>query len=193
MILQVKSGYTCFIKQFLTLNIEIKKAIIEDLPVIVEIYNQAIRQKFATADTILFTPEERLDWFKSHTAEYPVYVAWKDNKIVGWLSVSPYRPGRLALRTVKEVSYYIDNKYQRLGIGSALLQCAIQKAKDLDVENYIAIVLEKNLASISLLQKFGFQLWGHLPMVAHFESEKCGHLYYGLCVIKSSTTPVQQC
>ena len=45
---------------------ECRLANIEDLEKITEIYNQAISSKFATADTIEFKSEERLEWFNSH-------------------------------------------------------------------------------------------------------------------------------
>lgn len=168
-----------------TADITIRTATIHDLPAIVSIYNQAVAAKFATADTIPWQVDDKQQWFHKHTPhEYPIYVAISDGHVTGWLSVSAYRPGRLALRFTKEVSYYIGGDYQRRGIGSILLQHAIDNASALNVRNYIAILLDVNKGSIKLLEKHGFMQWGHLPAVADFDGLICGHLYYGLPVAK---------
>ena len=33
------------------------------------------------------------------------------------------------------------------------------------------------------MEKFGFELWGHLPNIADFDGIECGHVYYGIKVI----------
>jgi len=65
----------------------IRLAVLTDLPRIVAIYNQAIAAKNATADTVPFTVEQRLDWFQAHPPDaYPVYVyedeKWPDTGLV---------------------------------------------------------------------------------------------------------------
>ena len=67
-------------------EIETRIAKIEDLPQIVEIYNQAIVSKKSTGDTRKFTVEERLGWFKDHDPnKYPIIVAYNSNKILGYI------------------------------------------------------------------------------------------------------------
>jgi phosphinothricin acetyltransferase len=52
----------------------IRLAGLVDLPRIVAIFNQAIASKNAIADTVPFTVEQRLDWFRVHTPDkHPVY------------------------------------------------------------------------------------------------------------------------
>ncbi len=50
----------------------------------------------------------------------------------------------------------------------------------LQIKTLFAILLEDNCASISLLEKFGFEAWGFMPKVADFDGREVGHLYYGL-------------
>ena len=161
-------------------EIEISKARLDDLAEIVAIYNEAVLAKFATADTEQFTVEHKQNWFIVHDDLNPIYVARHDKKIIAWISISPYRAGRMALKFTKEISYYVQAEYHNMGIGSLLIQHAIQQSNKLSVKNYIAIVLDKNDASKKLLENFGFQVWGHLPGVAEFDVVQCGHLYYGL-------------
>jgi L-amino acid N-acyltransferase YncA len=150
-----------------------------DLPRIVEIYNQAIAARNATADTVPFIAEQRLDWFHMHSADtYPIYVCEQAGQIAGWLSVSPYR-GRPALSGTAELSYYVDYNFHNIGIGSALLAHALADAARIGKRVYIAILLEWNTASIRLLEKYGFERWGYLPEVAEFDGRLCGQYYYG--------------
>ena len=148
-----------------------------------DIYNESARLKFLTADTQPSTLTDRIKWLLSYNqTEYPVYVAVENHKIYGWISVRPYREGRAALRFTKEVSYYVDHMHHKKGIGTMLLTHVLKNAPSLQIKNLIAIVLEKNLASINLLKKFDFTQWGLLPNVADFDGEICSHLYYGLSI-----------
>ena len=148
-----------------------------------DIYNEAVLSKFLTADTQPTTLNDRIKWLLSYNqTEYPVYVSVENNTVFGWISVRPYREGRAALRFTKEVSYYISSAYQKKGIGSKLLDHVIKNAKELQIKNLIAILLEKNSASIRLLEKFNFSQWGVLPNIAEFDGETRSHLYYGLHV-----------
>ena len=83
-----------------------------------------------------------------------------------------------------EISYFIDAAYQGRGIGSALLTYGIRACKDLGYKTALAIILDKNTASIKLMEKFGFQKWAELPGVADFDGVECGHVYYGLNLVK---------
>ena len=106
----------------------IRLAELKDLNSIVKIYNQAIIKGHSTADTEVFTLEQKLPWFEYHyenKAKHPIFVFEKDNNIVAWGSVSEYRPGRKALESTVEVSYYVHNDHQGQGIGKKLLEYII--------------------------------------------------------------------
>jgi len=157
----------------------IRNAVIEDLPVLTTIYNQAIKAN-QTADSIPMTTADRMPWFKAHQhSSFPLIVAEVKNDVCGYATLSNYRGGRPALRTVVEVSYYIHQAYQRKGLGTILLKKSLALAEELGFEHAVAILLEKNLPSIRLLEKFEFEKWGHLPNVAKFDDVICGHVYYG--------------
>ncbi|PWT73246.1 MAG: N-acetyltransferase [Bacteroidetes bacterium] len=146
-----------------------------------DIYNESAAKRFLTADIEPTTLTDRIRWLLSYNqTDYPVYVAVQNYQVVGWISVRPYREGRAALKFTKELSYYVAEDWRSKGIGSQLLQHVIDQAPQLKIKNLIAIVLEKNITSISLLEKFKFNRWGFLPSVADFDGETCGHLYFGL-------------
>ena len=161
------------------MNIRIAK--LEDLEAIIEIYNQAIAAGQKTADIIPVTPDDRKNWFEAHTPnKYPILVAEKGDVIVGYLTVDSYRPGRMALRHTAEVSYFVHFEHHRQGIASSLLKHAICMCPSLQIKTLFAILLDSNHESISLLEKHGFEKWGHMPRVAEFDGIEVGHLYYGL-------------
>ena len=152
----------------------------DDLEAIVNIYNHAVDEKFATADTEYVTIDSRKEWFAQHSAEtYPIYVAEENNEIVGWCSLSPHRPGRKALRSVAEISYYIHKDHRRKGVANTLITYTIEKAKELGFKNLFTILLDLNKPSIYILEKFGFEKWGHLPDIAEFGGVICGQYIYG--------------
>ena len=158
----------------------IRIADIADLEKITEIYNQAVLSKFETADTVEFESKDRLDWFYSHQQDrYPIFVYELNHTVVGWISISPYRCGRKALRYTAEISYYVHTDFKHKGIGSKLIEHVLNESKALNFKTLFAIILDKNIASIKLLKKFGFVEWGHLPDIADFDGEECGHVYYG--------------
>jgi phosphinothricin acetyltransferase len=151
-----------------------------DLPVIVEIYNQAVRFNRFTADLAPVGVMDRQEWFDQHRPEkYPIFLVEIDQKVVGWCSLSSYRPGRMALRYTAEISCFIDQYHWRQGLAKALMAQALDCCPRLGIKNLLAIVLEWNQASIQLLTRMGFQQWGFLPRVADFDGKECGHLYYG--------------
>jgi phosphinothricin acetyltransferase len=43
----------------------------------------------------------------------------------------------------------------------------------------VAILMDRNQASVRLLEKTGFARWGHLPGIADFGGVTCGQYLYG--------------
>ena len=160
---------------------EIRLARKEDLPVINEIYNQAVRQKFCTAHLSLVSLKQRDAWFATHDPHrFPVFVAVSGELISGWISLGSYRSDRQAFAHVAEVSYYVDEKERGKGMGSILLEHAIEVSPQFGFSVLIAILLSRNPASIALLKKFKFSQWGSMPGIASIDHKLADHLYYGL-------------
>lgn len=166
-------------------ELHIRIATMTDLPRIVAIYNQAVPTRRSTANTIPWTIESRTPWFNDHEpAQHPIFVAEIQDQVIGWCSLSAYRPGRLALRFTAEISYYIDVAYQRQRIGSALIGHALSMCPSLDIKNVIAVIIDRNEASKKTLEKLGFQQWAYLPRVLDFDGDECGEFYYGKRVME---------
>lgn len=158
----------------------IRVARLPDLDEIVSIYNQAVEDRFATADLRSVTADERRDWFRDHDpTQFPIYVYEVGGTLEGWCSLSAYRRGREALLGTAEVSYYVRRSARGRGVGSALVRHAVGEATRIGKRVLFGILLERNTASIRLMERCGFSLWGRLPEVALIDGELVAHLYYG--------------
>lgn len=162
----------------------ILKLEIKDIDRIDDIYNQAVFEKYKVADLTPWTKDKRLEWFKEHSVkEYPVFIAEIDDVVAGFIYISPYRPGRMALKQTVEISYFIDKNYRRRGIGKKLIEQMELECCKLDIKTLFAIIIDNNEESIKLIEKCGYKKWGHLPKIALFDNIEVGHLYYGKRII----------
>ncbi len=160
--------------------IDVVTATEKDLPQIVTIYNQAIRAH-CTADTQAFTIEQRKAWFAEHTSKrYPLLVAKEGSTVLGYLTLSPYRFGREALRHTAEISYFIHFEHHRKGVASQLINKALSLCPSLKIKTLVAILIGNNQGSIGILNKYNFKEWGRLSNIVEFNNESFDHLYYGL-------------
>lgn len=163
-------------------TMQIRNATVDDLEQIIAIYNQAVLQGNCTADTEPLEVTERQGWFNEHTPEkYPIFVITGETaeEIHGWYSFSAHRKGRIALANVAEISYYVESTQQGKGIGNKLMTHALSSAPECGLHNLFAMLLDTNQVSIALLEKFGFEQWGHLPEIAEFPDRICGQFIYG--------------
>lgn len=159
----------------------IRLALESDIPAINDIYNEAVDTRSATADLEHISLEQRQAWYSEHVESgYPIFVFEEESKVIAWASLSPYRKGRRAVRHVAELSYYVDLNFLRRGIGTGLMQYAIENSPKYGFEILICILLSINKSSIALLEKFGFEKWADLPNIVNLDGNICDHLYYGL-------------
>ena len=103
-----------------------RKAVHVDLPRIVEIYNQIIPSRLATADLEPVTVADREAWFASFTATHPLWVITQGDQIIGWFALEPFY-GRPAYEHTAEISVYIDQAVRHQGVGSRALQFVIDQ------------------------------------------------------------------
>lgn len=159
----------------------IRRLISADFPAVKDIYVDAVADKFQTADLEMPDDLRWKQWWDLHSSDaYPVLVAANDKQVVGWISISPYRSGRMALAGTIELSYYVHRDHRRNGVASQLLQSAIVEAGRCNYRKAVCIVLGRNIPSKSFLKKAGFILWGVLPDVACIDDQYCDHEYWGM-------------
>jgi phosphinothricin acetyltransferase len=97
----------------------------------------------------------------------PYLVAERDGEIVGYSYAAPYRT-RSAYRFTVESSVYVDHLQHRRGVGYALLSTLIARCGADGWRQMVAVIGDsKNVASIALHQRLGFQPAGTLRAVGH--------------------------
>jgi L-amino acid N-acyltransferase YncA len=150
-------------------NVTITDAALEDLADIVNIYNATIPSRRVTADLEPVSVESRRKWFEEHSPELrPIWVMKEDGHIIAWLSFQSFY-GRPAYLATAEVSIYVAEAFHGRGIGSMLLEKAIQECPRLHILTLLGFVFAHNEPSVKLLKKFGFSEWGYLPQVANLD------------------------
>lgn len=144
----------------------IRKAKIEDLKELLEIYNYEVKNGVATLDLEEKTLDEWERWFYAHNVDnHPLFVAEIEGDIAGYASLSSYRE-KEAFKTTVELSIYIGKKYRKQGIASALMKFIIEEAKkDERTHTVVSVITSGNEASEKLHKKFGFEFCGTIKEV----------------------------
>lgn len=143
----------------------IRRAVREDCPGILAIYNDAVLTTTASYDYLPRTLEHRLDWFDAHQRDgYAIFVAEESTaegarRVVGWSALNRYHD-RVGYRFTSENSVYVAAEARGRGVGSALLAPLIPAAQDRGLHAIIAVIDAANEASIRLHAKFGFEQVG---------------------------------
>lgn len=158
---------------------DISDARLEDLPAIVNIYNETIAGRMVTADLEPVTVESRRKWFDKHSADrYPLWVLKADGNVVAWFAFSAFHE-RAAYKATAEVSIYVSEKYRSRGIGRLLLRKAIEECPRLGISRLVGLVFGHNAPSLALLESSGFERWGYLPGVAMLDGAERDLVYMG--------------
>lgn len=135
----------------------IRPATAEDLPGILEIYNDAVLTTTATYDYEPRTLEHRAAWYEDHVKHgYPVFVAQDPaGRIVGWSCLNRYHD-RMGYRFTCENSVYVAADQRGKGIGRLLMLPVIEAAKNKGLRAIIAVIDAENEASVRLHASLGF-------------------------------------
>jgi phosphinothricin acetyltransferase len=130
-----------------------------DLPAVADIYNDVVLNSTATFDLEPRTPEQQRQWLGDHSHPYAALVAVDDSEVVGFATLSPFRP-KPAYRFTAEESVYVRADYQRKGIGVLLLTRLLDLAAMNGFHSVIARITDDNPASLRLHRRLGFRRVG---------------------------------
>lgn len=137
----------------------------EDLPSILDIHNDAIRNTTAIWDETEVGLDERMAWLDGRLrGGYPVLTAVVDGRVAGYASYAQWRP-KSGYRSTVEHSVYVSGDFHRRGIASALMTELIERAKSAGIHALIGVIESSNTTSIALHEKFGFVTVGEMPEV----------------------------
>ncbi|MEP7317677.1 MAG: N-acetyltransferase family protein [Panacibacter sp.] len=136
--------------------IAIRNATENDLPQILDIYNDAILNTTAVYDYEPHTLEMRKQWFETKQQQgFPIFVAEENNEVLGFSSIGPFRAWA-AYKYSVENSIYVKDGQRGKGIGKLLMQPLIDAAKELKLHTIIAGIDADNKLSVEFHKQFGF-------------------------------------
>ncbi|MCI6277679.1 MAG: N-acetyltransferase family protein [Clostridium sp.] len=121
-----------------------------------EIYIQGIETHNATFQTEAPSWDE---WDKGHIKCCRFVAIDENEKVLGWVSLSPTSK-RPCYAGVVEVSLYIHNDYKGIGVGTALMNKVIEESEKSGFWTIESLIIAENTASIALHKKCGFQMVG---------------------------------
>ena len=124
----------------------------EDWDEVAIIYQTGMATGNATFEREVPTWEE---WDKSHLNECRL-VARSDGRIIGWAALSPVSSRRI-YSGVAEVSLYVAESMQGVGVGKALLEASIQASERVGLWTLQAGIFPENGASMALMKSCGFR------------------------------------
>ena len=127
----------------------------DDAAAIAHIYNQGIEDR-STLETQLRTPQERLEWLTARSPRYPVTVAERGGKVIGWASLNPFS-AREAYRWVADLSVYIERPERGTGIGTILMVDLMERARRLDYHKVVLTTFPTLTGAVTLYERLGFR------------------------------------
>lgn len=144
----------------------VRAAVESDLPIILEIYNDAVLNTTAIWNETLVDLDNRKAWLLDRQSKsFPVLVSVNnEGQVTGYASFGDWRAFEGYRHTV-EHSVYVHKTARGGGIGKMLMLALIEKARELGKHVMVAGIESGNEASIRLHEKLGFQAVGHLPEV----------------------------
>jgi phosphinothricin acetyltransferase len=142
----------------------IRTATQADAPAINDILNHYVTHSTATFITQPVSLDERLKWLEGRPEAHPVVVAELSESVVGWGALGPFRTRAAYAQTV-EVSVYIHQDYHRRGIGRAIMRELLSRARALGHHVIVGGCCSESIASIGLLESFGFSRAGQFLQV----------------------------
>lgn len=158
----------------------IRDAIDSDIPGITAIYNDAVENTTAIWNETTVDESNRAAWLADRReAGFPVLVAVREGADVGAdVPVGPKAPGPVlgyasyaqwrpfdGYRYTVEHSVYVRGDTRGAGIGRALMEALVVRARAAGLHAMIAGVDTSNVASIGLHESMGFRRVGQLDEV----------------------------
>ena len=143
--------------------VTIQTATEQDIPVLLEIYNDIIVNTTAVWHEKPHTLALRQEWFALKKEQgFPVFTAVEEGKVIGFSTIGAFRPW-FGYRYTVENSVYVASNSRGKGVAKLLMPPLINAAKELKLHAIVAGIEATNEASIALHEKFGF------TEVAHFK------------------------
>jgi L-amino acid N-acyltransferase YncA len=148
--------------------VHVRDATRDDLPAVLRLSNALIPTTTIAWTDRLETIDEREAWFDARAAAgRPVLVADDGGAVVGWCSYGDFRdstkwPG---YRHTVELTVHVDEAVHRRGVGRALIEALLDRARADGVHAVIAGIDAENERSLRFHEGLGFVEVARMPEV----------------------------
>lgn len=151
---------------------QIRDAREEDLPALKAMMNHYRENTHYIWEKTLLTDADMGAWLKKHAAlPYAALIAEEDGELLGYASLSGFRP-HSGYRYTAENSVYTAPKQEGKGIGRALLQALLARAKENGLSVVTAWIDGENTRSILFHERYGFSRVGTMRGVGILNGQK---------------------
>ena len=140
-------------------DLAVRLAALDDAEAIRRIYNHEVEHTTHTFDLVPRSLQDQRAWLQDREGALGVLVAELDGQVVGFASLSEYRP-RAAYRTSVESSVYVDGALRGRGVGRRLMRELVDVARSRGFHTMLARIAGGHEASIQLHQAAGFTVVG---------------------------------
>ena len=156
---------------------EIKKSDLTDLN---KLHNSIAKEKIHWSVNAVRTLEKEKKRFEGYLEKKKknkkiIFVCIKCRKFVGYTTANRKKGKR---NHVWEIGCQVGKEYRKKGVGSALFSKILDYLKKNGAEQVIAWVMEKNKASIGLLNKFGFTEIGRIKKGVKLDETYCDYILF---------------
>ena len=143
-------------------TVAVRPAIRDDAAAVAAIYNEGIRGRGATFETVERTPTDVLAWFAAASSDegapaHPFLVAVDtDGSVAGWVRASTYR-SRACYTGIGEFSVYVAATARGRHVGDALMAAFVPACAAAGLWKLVSRIFPENAASRALCARHGFR------------------------------------
>lgn len=156
-------------------SIQIRTAAAEDAWELLKIYKPYVEKTAITFEYDVPTPEEFKARIENTLKKYPYLVAEKDGELLGYVYTGPF-VGRVAYGWAAEVSIYLKEGSQRLGLGKRLYQAIEEISRAQNILNLNACIGSPETED-EYLTRNSIQFHSHMGYRWVGEFYKCGYKF----------------
>ncbi|MFD0964116.1 GNAT family N-acetyltransferase [Pseudofulvibacter geojedonensis] len=134
----------------------IRKATLNDVKVITNIYNYYVENEMPTFEENPVTTDFFKEKISTSSDRFPWLVYELNSSVIGYAYASPWKP-RSGYRFTAEISIYLQHNNTEKGIGSLLYKELIKQLKEKGFNSIIGGITLPNPPCVRLHEKFGFE------------------------------------
>ena len=172
----------------MAVSTRIRFATSEDAEAILELYAEYIKNTRVTFEIEVPTVTAFRERMERITVQFPWLVCEIDGDIVGYAYASKHGE-RAAYRWSADLSVYINEKYHRKGVATALYKAVLAILKRQGYYTVYAGVSTPNPKSEAFHEAFGFRNLGEFQKVGYKLGQWCGVAWYELPLAEYGKEP----